>query len=74
MRSAFCNAKTFCSVCGANLFGGGWPDSERASVRLPALEAEFEVPGAHIYVRSLAPWETLPEDGLERFETSSGDV
>jgi hypothetical protein len=67
------SAKTFCSACGANLFGGGWPDSERASVRLPALEAPFEVPGAHIYVRSLAPWETLPEDGLERFDTSSPD-
>jgi hypothetical protein len=22
-------AKTFCSVCGANLFGGGWPQLER---------------------------------------------
>ncbi|HYA09130.1 MAG TPA: GFA family protein, partial [Gaiellaceae bacterium] len=27
-------AKTFCSVCGSNLFGGGWPESDRASVRL----------------------------------------
>ena len=62
-------AKTFCSVCGSNLFGGGWPDSEFTSVRLSAIETPFDQrPDAHLYVRSLAPWETLPEDGLERFE------
>ena len=22
------SAKSFCSVCGSNLFGGGWPDAE----------------------------------------------
>jgi hypothetical protein len=62
-------AKTFCSVCGSNLFGGGWPDSEFASVRLSAIESPFEQrPQAHIYVRSVAPWETLPDDGLDRFD------
>jgi hypothetical protein len=30
--------KTFCSVCGSNLFGAGWPDRPRASVRLSALD------------------------------------
>ena len=63
-------AKTFCSVCGANVFGGGWPESEFASVRLTAIDTVFEGrPGSHLYVRSLPPWATLPEDGLERFET-----
>jgi hypothetical protein len=63
------SAKTFCSVCGSNLFGGGWPKSEFASVRLSAIDTPFEGrPGAHLYVRSLATWETLPDDGLERFE------
>ena len=67
------SAKTFCSGCGSNLFGGGWPDSEYSSVRLSALdEPPEQQPGAHIFVRSVAPWETLPEDGLERFETRSG--
>jgi hypothetical protein len=62
-------AKTFCSVCGSNLFGGGWPDSEFTSVRLSAIETPFDQrPDAHLYVRSLAAWETLPDDGLERFE------
>ncbi len=63
-------AKTFCSVCGANLFGGGWPESEYSSVRLSAIDTPFEGgPGSHLYVRSLPPWATLPDDGLERFET-----
>jgi hypothetical protein len=67
------SAKTFCSRCGSNLFGGGWPESETASVRLPALDTPFEgAPDRHIYTRSVAPWETLPEDGLERFESPSG--
>ena len=68
------SAKTFCSVCGANLFGGGWPKSERASVRVPGLEGRFEPEsGAHIFVRSVASWETLPDDGLERFEIRCGN-
>jgi hypothetical protein len=63
------SAKTFCSECGSNLFGGGWPESEFSSVRLSAIDTGFDTrPRSHIYVRSLAPWETLPDDGLERFE------
>jgi hypothetical protein len=63
------SAKTFCSVCGSNLFGGGWPKSEFSSVRLSALDTPFDGrPRSHIFVRSLAPWETLPDDGLERFD------
>jgi hypothetical protein len=62
-------AKTFCSACGTNLFGGGWPTSEATSVRLTALDEPFEGKiDSHIFVRSLAPWETLPDDGAERFE------
>ncbi|MGB2874641.1 MAG: GFA family protein [Gaiellaceae bacterium] len=66
------SAKTFCSVCGSNLFGGGWPESEYASVRLPSFETPFEGrPGKHIYTRSVAAWETLPDDGLERHEAGA---
>jgi hypothetical protein len=61
--------KTFCSVCGSNLFGGGWPDSEQVSVRLSAIDEGLDrKPDAHTYVRSVAPWETLPDDGLARYE------
>ena len=63
------SAKSFCSVCGTNLFGAGWPDSEHTSVRLPALDKPYEGRlESHIFVRSLAPWEVLPDDGAERFE------
>jgi hypothetical protein len=66
------SAKTFCSRCGANLFGGGWPASEHASVRLSSIDSGLEQkPEAHIYVRSVAPWETLPDDGLPRYEVSA---
>ena len=62
-------AKTFCSVCGSNLFGGGWPESDAASVRLSAIDSPLDSrPSKHIYVRSVASWETLPDDGLERVD------
>jgi hypothetical protein len=61
------SAKTFCSACGSNLFGGGWPESEHASARLPAIDTPFEGrPTRHIFTRSVAHWETLPDDGLLR--------
>jgi hypothetical protein len=63
------SSKTFCLACGSNLFGGGWPSSETASVRATALDDAFDArPSAHIFVRSVAAWEALPDDGLERFE------
>ena len=67
------SAKTFCGTCGANLFGAGWPDTDSASVRVTTLD---EPPAGakivrHIYVRSAAPWETLPDDGADRFEETS---
>ena len=66
-------AKTFCLECGSNLFGGGWPQSERASVRLSAIDTPFDrKPESHIFVRSVAAWETLPDDGAERFEIRGG--
>jgi hypothetical protein len=65
------SAKSFCSICGSNLFGGGWPRSEYTSVRLTAIDSGLDQkPDAHTYVRSVAPWETLPEDGLPRYETT----
>jgi hypothetical protein len=63
------SAKTFCSVCGSNLFGGGWPESDQASVRLSAIDSPLEGrPKKHVYVRSVASWEILPDDGLERLD------
>jgi hypothetical protein len=65
-------AKTFCSVCGSNLFGGGWPQAEQVSVRLSALDEPYpRKPERHVYVRSVAPWETLPDDGAERWDVAA---
>jgi hypothetical protein len=63
------SAKSFCRTCGSNLFGGGWPDSENSSVRLSAIDSGLEQkPEEHIFVRSVAAWETLPDDGLPRYD------
>lgn len=63
------SAKTFCSVCGSNLFGGGWPEREAASVRLSAFGLDYDrKPESHSFVRSVAAWEILPDDGLPRFD------
>src|SRR5207244_11468092 len=35
------SAKTFCSVCGSNLFGSGWPQSDVISVRLCDIDTSF---------------------------------
>jgi hypothetical protein len=64
-------AKVFCSVCGSSLFGGEWPDGDEVSVRLGALDDDPGIrPGYHTFVGSKAPWETLPDDGLPRFDGS----
>jgi len=66
------SAKTFCRSCGSNLFGGGWPESEYCSVRVTTLDEPIgDLPGVHIWVRSVATWELLPDDHFERFETTS---
>ena len=63
------SAKTFCSACGSNLFGAGWPESEYASVRLSAVDTPFDgAPTKRVFTGSVAPWETIPDDGLERVD------
>jgi hypothetical protein len=63
------STKTFCRNCGTNLFGGGWPTSERCSVRVPNISEPLDAQVvAHVFLKSAAPWETLPDDGAERFD------
>jgi hypothetical protein len=63
-------AKTFCCECGSNVFGGGWPEKPSASVRLSVFDDLFDDrPTRRYFVRSLPSWHSLPEDGLERFDT-----
>lgn len=63
------SAKTFCSRCGTNLFGGGWPESPMTPVRLPTLDEPYDGRiEAHLFVRSVAPWEQLPDDGAAHYD------
>jgi hypothetical protein len=60
--------KAFCSECGSSLFGGTWPDGPEVSIRLGALDDDPGIrPQYHSFTGSRAPWEELPDDGLERY-------
>jgi len=60
--------KAFCSECGSALFSRDPSDPEHVGVRLGALEADPGVrPSYRQFVAYAAPWEPLPDDGLERF-------
>jgi hypothetical protein len=64
--------KAFCVICGSSLFGAKWPEGEEISIRLGALDDDPGIrPQCHSFVASKAPWDELPEDGLERFDESA---
>ena len=61
--------KAFCSACGSSLFGGDWPYGNEIAIRLGAFDGEPGVrPEFHLFVRSKAAWETLPDDGVPRYD------
>jgi hypothetical protein len=61
--------KAFCRRCGSSLFGGSWPEGREVSVRLGSLDADPGIrPQYHSFAASKAVWETLPEDGLPRYD------
>ncbi len=67
--------KAFCSVCGSSLFGGTWPDGPEVSVRLGALDDDPGIrPQYRSHVASAAEWDTIPDDGLPRFEGANPDA
>jgi hypothetical protein len=62
-------AKAFGRRCGSSLFGGTWPDGPAVSVRLGVLDTDSGVaPQYHSFAASTASWETLPDDGLPRYD------
>jgi hypothetical protein len=64
-------AKVFCATCGSALFSGDPFGDEQIAVRLGTLEGDPGIrPQFRQYLRSAVPWEPVPEDGLERHETS----
>ena len=64
-------AKEFCSACGSALWSRDPSDPDVVSVRLGAFDADPGVrPSYRQFVAYAAPWEPLPDDGLERFPES----
>jgi hypothetical protein len=65
--------KLFCATCGSALFSGQPLSDEQVAVRLGALDRDPGIrPQYRQFVDSAAPWEPLPQDGLERYPRSRG--
>lgn len=61
--------KLFCSRCGSAMFSGDPLADEQVAVRLGALDRDPGIrPSFHAFVASAAPWEPIPQDGLERHD------
>ena len=62
-------AKCFCVECGSHLFSRNPDDPSQMSVRLGAFDGDPVVrPTWRTYVAYAAPWEPVPNDGLERYQ------
>lgn len=61
--------KVFCSGCGAHLFSRFPEDPWVMTIRMGAFDADPGIrPSWRAFTAYAAPWETIPDDGLERFE------
>ena len=59
--------KCFCSECGSHLFSRDPEDHARMALRLGAFDGDPGVrPSWRAFVTYAAPWEPIPDDGLER--------
>lgn len=59
--------KCFCRACGAHLFSRNPDDEKQMSVRMSAFDGDPGVrPSWRAFVANAAPWEPVPDDGLER--------
>src|SRR3954451_9015312 len=60
--------KCFCRECGSHLFSRNPAEPEGMSIRLGAFDGDPGVrPSWRTFVAYAAPWEPIPDDGLERF-------
>jgi hypothetical protein len=59
--------KCFCRECGSHLFSRS-PDGSQMSIRMSAFDGDPGVrPSWRTFVAYAAPWEPIPDDGLERY-------
>ena len=64
-------AKVFCTACGSSLWSRSQEDPEVVSIRLGAFDDDPGIrPTYRQFVAYAAPWEPIPDDGLERFPES----
>jgi hypothetical protein len=64
-------AKVFCSSCGGALWSQSQEDPDVISIRLGAFDADPGIrPTYRQFVAYAAPWEAIPDDGLEQFPES----
>jgi hypothetical protein len=65
--------KLFCGECGGHLFSRNPEDATQMSVRLGAFDGDPGVrPSWRAFVAYAAPWEPIPDDGLERLAEGRG--
>jgi hypothetical protein len=63
--------KLFCSRCGSALFSGDPFSDAEVAIRLGAFDRDPGIrPHYRQFVESAAPWEPVPDDGLERHPRS----
>lgn len=61
-------AKCFCAECGSALFAGDPAEDELVGIRLGTFDGDPGVrPSRRQFIAYAAPWEPIPDDGLERF-------
>jgi hypothetical protein len=62
--------KCFCDKCGSHLFSRN-ADRSQMSIRMAAFDVDPGVrPTYRQFVAYAAPWEPIPDDGLERYSES----
>jgi hypothetical protein len=65
-------SKAFCGECGAHLWSSDPEAGEIFSVRLGAIDGDPGVrPEFRQFLDNAAPWEPIPDDGLERHAGSA---
>jgi len=61
-------AKAFCRQCGAHLYSRHRDNPEQMAIRLGAFDGDPGLrPAWRAFVAYAAPWEPIPDDGLERY-------
>jgi len=60
--------KGFCGTCGSHLFSRNPEDHSQMSIRMAAFDGDPGVrPSWRTFVDYAAPWEPVPDDGLQRY-------